>query len=83
MKNYLLSPRVEIIEDSGSSYVIHHNTGFVLELSSELLEFLKFIQEQRNSKEVITFITEQSSNEEDPQKILEYITQLLESYSLI
>lgn len=83
MKNYLLLPQVEIIESSEGSYAIQHDTGFVLELSNDLLEFLKFIKEQRHKSEIITFITKQSSEQEDPEEILEYITEMLEDYSLI
>jgi hypothetical protein len=84
MNTYSLSPLVEIIEDQEGNYAIQHTTGFVLELSNDLLNFIKYIKEPRNEDELICFIKEQSTEEDDtPEEILTYLTGILKEYSLI
>ncbi|MGG3526878.1 hypothetical protein COM13_19025 [Bacillus pseudomycoides] len=81
--SFRLTNYVDIIEEEGDVYIIHHSNGKVLKITDKMKDLLYFLQENKSELAIKEFLVSTGTENKEVQEIYEQIILTLTKYSII
>lgn len=78
-----LTNYVEVLEEEGDVYIIHHSKGKILKISNKMKDLLNFLQENRSELEIKAFLVSSGTEDKEVQEVYEHVILTLTKYSII